>query len=239
MDSQNNLPQNSNNPQGMTNLNLSSSFFSKLKFFLVKNKSIILIIAVLTLISFGSTTYLLMTNKKSSSSTKFPSISTTLPSPTPTPLEKISETPTPTLTPTPSIPMTELTASWSAYVSSKYSYSIKYPIGWIAQKTVQQDPKILEYVVFNPKDATSSGNLSITLSYGTRTYNEALLIDPQVGEALIVASVSATKKNTKNSDGVESTSIIIPTGTNTIIMYAKAKYVDILTQMLTTLKLPI
>jgi len=94
----------------------------------------------------------------------------------------------------------------------------------------------LEYVVFNPV-ATKAGTLSITLSYGTRKYTEALALDPQIGESMIVASVSATKKNSKDSNGNKAVNVIVPFGLNTIIFNAKDSFASLFNQMLTTLKL--
>lgn len=212
------------------------NFFSKLKIFFSANKSIIIFIAFLSIISSSTTVYLLMSNKKPLSPNKLPQKSIIPTSfPTPLPQKIISITPPPP-TPTLTITLANPTATWSAFVSSKYSYSIKYPPNWTAQITTQQDPKILEYVVFNPV-ATKAGTLSITLSYGTRTYAEALAIDPQIGETLTVASVSATKKNSKDSNGNKAINIIVPFGSNTIIFNAKDAYSSLFNQMLTTLKL--
>jgi hypothetical protein len=216
--------------------NIKPPFFSKIKFFLSANKFIIIFVAVLSILSFGSTVYLLMTNKKISSANVSPQTKISLiSSPTPAPLEKISSSP-PTLTPALNISPINPTASWSAYTSSKYSYSIKYPFSWTAQITTQADPKILEYVVFNPA-ATKAGTLSITLSYGTRTYLEALALDPQVGETMLVASVSSTKKNSKDSNGYKAINVIVPFGSNTIIFNAKDAFASLFNQMLSTLKL--
>lgn len=217
--------------------NLNPSFLSKLKIFLSANKFATIFITVLGVISFATTTYLLMANKKAPLSNKsfqenIVPTSTMAPSP-----QKIIPTNTqPPSTPTPTIVLTNPTATWSAFTSSKYSYSIKYPPNWNAQITAQQDPKILEYVVFNPV-ATKAGTLSITLSYGTRTYAQALALDPQAGESMIVASASATKKNSKDSNGYKAVNVIVPFGLNTIIFNAKDAYLSLFNQMLTTLKL--
>ena len=212
------------------------SFFSKLKTFFSTNRFIIIFIAFLSIVSLGTTGYLLIASNKLSPPNKISQVPIL-----PTPRAGIASLPTASPPPpTPSPPSTSLNidsmATWSAYVSTKYSYSIKYPSGWTAQITTQQDPKILEYVVFNPV-ATKAGTLSITLSYGTRTYKEALALDPQTGESMIVASVSATKKNTKDSNGNKATNVIVPFGSNTIIFNAKDAFVSLFNQMLTTLKL--
>lgn len=208
------------------------------RMFNLPNKYIIIFLAVLSVLSLGSTSYLLVANKKKAPTPKnvqeIQEKTLILPSPTLIPKEIVEK---PTITPTPTLAIVDPIATWSAFVSAKYSYSLKYPPDWTTKVTPQTDPKILEYVVFNPKDATKAGTLYITLSYGTRTYKEVLALDPQKGEAVTVASVSATKKNQKDSGGNPSINVIIPTGVNTIIINAKEKYKDILDKMLTTVKL--
>lgn len=66
---------------------------------------------------------------------------------------------------------------------------------------------------------------------------EALALDPQIGETITVASVSATKKNSKDSNGYKATNVIVPFGINTITFNAKDAYATLFNQMLTTLKL--
>lgn len=212
------------------------NFFLKLKLFLSVNKFWVILLAFFSISSVGMTGYLLTANKKPPVPNKLTQENIILtPSPTPLMQKIISNTPLPS-TPTPTTILANPTASWSAYISSKYYYSIKYPLNWTAQITAQQDPKILEYVVFNPV-ATKAGTLSITLSYGTRTYSEALALDPQIGETIVVASVSAIKKNSKDSNGYKARNVIVPFGSNTIILNAKDVYSSLFNQMLTTLKL--
>ncbi len=146
----------------------------------------------------------------------------------------ISATPLPS-TPTPTINLFNLTSTWNTFTSAAYSYSIRYPVGWTTQTVTQTDQKILEYVVFNPV-STTAGTLSITLSYGTRTYSEALALDPQTGTTITVASIGATQKKSKDSNGFQATNVIVPFGSNTIIFNAKNTYLSLFNQMLTTLK---
>lgn len=227
---------NQNQTQQFTNFQ-QSSFSSKIKFFLSQHKFIIIFVAIIFFLSFGTTGYLLVANQKISISNE---VTNTNVVSSPAPVSKsaeITEQPIPTTIPTPTIALEiDQTASWSAFSSSKYSYSIKHPPNWTAKITSQTDSKILEYVVFNPV-ATKAGTLSITLSYGTRTYTQALALNSQIGESLIVASVSATKKNSKDSNGYKATNVIVPFGVNTIIFNAKDAYADIFNQMLPTLKL--
>lgn len=211
------------------------NLFLKLKLFLSVNKFWVILLAFFFVSSVGMTGYLLMANKKAPVPNKLIQENILLaPSPTSLPKEVISNTPPPT--PTPTIILVNPTATWSAFTSPKYSYSIKYPPSWTVQTTTQTDPKISEYVVFNPV-ATKAGTLSITLSYGTRTYSEALALDPQAGETILVASAAATKKNSKDSNGNKAVNVIIPAGSNSIIFNAKDAFANLFAQMLTTLKL--
>ena len=210
-------------------------FVAKFKLFYQNNKFTIIFIAILSFISFGITGYLLMANKPLSSNNLAQENEILTSPPTSLLQETISNAPPPP-TPTPTIVLINPTATWSAFTSSAYSYSIKYPPDWTAQTIAQQDTKILEYVVFNPV-ATTAGTLSITLSYGTRTYLEALALDPQIGETILVASASSTKKISKDSNGYEATNVIVPFGLNTIIFHAKNAHIELFNQMLTTLKL--
>ena len=205
------------------------------KSFSIPTKYIIIFIVTLSVLSLGSTSYLLVANKKKQPPPKTVQENVVeLPVSTPIPTEIVLKS-TNTPTPTPILTV-DPTATWSAFVSKKYSYSLNYPPDWTAKITAQTDPKILEYVVLNPA-ATKAGTLFITLSYGTRTYQEALALDPQKGETITVASVSATKKNQRDSGGNPSVNVIIPTGVNTIIINAKEIYKSILDKILTTIKL--
>lgn len=205
--------------------------------FNLPSKYIIIFLAVLSVLSLSSTSYILIANKKKATSPKTVQENVVeVPVSTPIPTKVVLK-PTATTAPTPTIAVvSDPTATWSAFVSTKYNYSLKYPPDWTAKITPQTDPKILEYVVFNPV-ATKAGTLFITLSYGTRTYQEALALDPQKGATITVASVSATRKNQKDSEGNPSINVIIQTGVNTIIINAKEKYKNILDTMLTTVKL--
>ena len=207
------------------------------KSFSIPTKYIIIFIVTLSVLSLGSTSYLLVANKKKQPPPKTVQENVVeLPSPS-LAIKKVVPKPTDTPIPTPTlVPVVDTTATWSAFLSKKYDYSIKYPPNWTATISTQQDPKILEYVVFNPV-ATKAGTLSITASYGTRTNKEALALDPQIGESIIVASVSATKKNSKDSSGNKAVNVIVPFGSNTIIFNTKEAYSSLFNQMLNTLKL--
>lgn len=212
------------------------NLFSKLKLFISANKFSVTLLTLFSLSSVGMTIYLLTPTNKTLPLGK-PTQEKIILTPTAEPLTQktIFNTPSPS-TPTPTIALINPTATWSAFTSLAYSYSIKYPPDWTAKTITQTDPKILEYVVFNPT-ATKAGTLSITLSYGTRTYLEALALDPQIGETILVASVSSTKKNSKDSNGYKATNVIVPYGLKTIIFNAKNAYISLFNQMLTTLKL--
>ena len=143
--------------------------------------------------------------------------------------------PSPSPTPTPFI---DITSDWKIYNSTSSALSIKYPKDWTAKDTEQSDPKILEYVVFNPLSATKAGELSITLTYTTRSYKEILDADPQPGETIIVSSISATRKLKQDSERNIFIAVAIPYGggVKTIILHGKEAYKDIFNQILQTLQ---
>lgn len=213
-------------------------------FFNTSNKYL-LIILILAILSFGSGTYLLSqfsTKKQLSQNSPqvnpIPSINIVL---SPTPQLIASSSPSITITPTlvstfTPTPTPDPIASWSAYVSTTSAYSINYPPDWIAKATLQQDPKILEYVVFNPNSATTSA-LSITISYSTRTYLEALALRDQNGDVITIATVSGIKTTEEDSDGNVSIHAVFPVKKNSIDLYSQQKYKDIFDKMLKTLKL--
>ncbi|MCL4418964.1 hypothetical protein M1146_02555 [Patescibacteria group bacterium] len=207
--------------------------------FKINEKYIIIFIIILALISFSSTFYLLARSNKNKPIINRPE-GELVPSPSPTNLWKSSSLVSPQASSSPT-PVPQLgvdpTASWSTYLSTQYNFSIKYPNNWAAKNISQQDPKILEYVVFNPNTSSMSTELGITLSYTIRTYQDALSLDPQQGISIIVGSTSATQKTQRDSNGNVSINIIIPYSTNTIILYAQDKYKDIFNLMLSTVKL--
>ncbi len=209
--------------------------------FLLANKYIIIFLSIVALISLSSSVYILASQNKTTLSTN------NLPrqpvnnvaTPTITIAEEkdssANTNPSPPLQPTPTINPIN---GWQTYTSTAYGFTIKYPGDWLVKNTAQQDPKILEYVVFTPKSTTASAELTISLSHQTRTYQEALAIDPQVGEKITVASVSGTKKIQKDSNGNTTINVILPVNTKTIIFYAREKYQDIFYQMLSTFTFP-
>jgi len=193
--------------------------------FSLPNKYIGIIIALLCIVSLGSAIYFLMAhNKETEFRNSFPPQNIiTSPSPTPAPQELPKDI--------------EETSNWNVYSNSQYGYSIKYPLDWNGVITPQGDPKILEYVVFNPLSATKAGELSITLTYTTRSYKEVLDSDPQPGESIAVASVTATRKLKEDSQRNISISVALPHNSNTFVLLGKEKYKDIFNQMLSTLNL--
>jgi len=77
--------------------------------------------------------------------------------------------------------------------------------------------------------------LSVTLTYTTRSYKEILDADPQPGETITVASISATRKLKEDSQRNVLISVSLPLNSNTFVLLAKEKYKDIFNQMLSTL----
>ena len=171
----------------------------KIRSILSQNKFLIIVVTALTIISFGTTSYLLVagSNKSFKPPRQENNLTTSEALPTLQPQPSTDPTSQPTQTLNPELQKDE-TATWSAFTSSKYSYSISYPPAWNASLADQEDEKILEYVVFNPESASGSATPAISLSYGTRTYQEALNIY-QSGENITVGSQSATKIQNQNS----------------------------------------
>lgn len=202
---------------------------SNSRLFSLPNKYVAILIVVLCLMSLGSAIYFLVLNNKKEPIGDNVSQINIIPSPTLTP-EKDNP-------PEPIEDLSKTTNDWPIYTSSRSAFSIKYPSNWTAKNTAQPDPKILEYVVFNPLVATKAGELSITLTYTTRTYKEVLDPDPQPGETIIVSSISATRKLKEDSQRNISISVALPHNSNTFVLLAKEKYKDIFNQMLSTLSL--
>lgn len=146
--------------------------------------------------------------------------------------------PPPTPTPEHILSGIEETLGWNTYSSSEFAYSIKYPIDWGVSLVPQEDPKILEYVIFNPLSATQSGQLSVTITYTTRPYEEILDADPQPGESVIIASVGGTRKLKQDSARNVFISIALPYDPNTFVFVAEEKYKEIFNKMLSTFQFP-
>lgn len=195
------------------------------KLFSLSHKHLAILVVIMCLTSLGSAIYFLtLHNKKDTILTD---------------LFKQRVLFFPLLKPTPQEPpkKVDITSDWNIYSNSEFGYSIKYPIDWRATITSQEDPKILEYVVFNPLETTKAGELSITLTYTTRSYKEILDADPQPGEAITVASVSATRKLKQDSQKNVSISVALSHNSNTFSLLGKEKYKDTFDQMLSTLNL--
>lgn len=194
------------------------------------NKTLIIVLALLIILFAGSGVLLLASQQGRDTISQFPIFNlpdnsvTTIPTPTITPVSTIQPT-----------PRLDVTASWNTFLNSKYGYSIKFPIDWTVRKAGELEPKIPDYVIFNPEDATTSAS-TITISYSTRTYEEALSIDSQKGLPITVALVGGTQKVQKDSNGNIVINVILPKKPNSIIFYAKEKYSDIFIQMLSTFK---
>ena len=205
--------------------------------FIKKNKISLIIAASVILLLLTGVGILVFGQKKSMDTTKG-SIS---PSPTeqtlaaPTvPVSQAQNQPISSVSATPTI----TTSTWNTYKNTVYKYQLQYPGDWTLKNTASPDSKILEYLVLNPI-ILASNSASITVSYTTRTYTEALALSTQIGEIMKVASISSTKTTEKNSDGNISIRVVVPinNNANTFIFVAQDAYKDILTQILATFKL--
>lgn len=170
------------------------------------------------------------------------------------PAKKISPSPViavPTSTPSPtsaiptkaSAPTTvpiatkipEKVVNWQTYTNSQYKYAIKYPPDWLVTNLGSLEPLIPNYIVFNPVTASASAR-SVTISVSTRTYAEQLTFGAS-SSAITVAGIAGTKQFFKDSDGNQSTAVILPRSSNLLVIRAKTKYLTIFNQMLTTVTL--
>lgn len=200
----------------------------------ISRKVMVLIVsfAFLALLTSGLAAYMISTSQKQTFTQANIPIQTFEPTPIssgPTTNPTIALlSPTPTASPTPTLK--------NLYSNSKYGFSFRYPSGWTLVNKTQSDPKILLYLVLNPRGA-SSNELSITVSYGTRTYGEALDLNNQVAESIKVAGISSSRKILKDSKGIISIQVIIPDSNNTFIFLSKEENKSILDQILTTFKL--
>lgn len=192
--------------------------------------------ALLGIIVFGSGIFIL-SNTQKKQLPPIPTIAQTIVSfPSPTMIPPIfvpSVEPSPTIIPT-ETPVPDPLPGWNAYVSTK-GYYMKYPADWTARVTQQSDPKIMEYVVFNPRTA-NSGELAITLTYSTRTTAE-LIATTSASEKISVGGIGSTRQTIQNSDGQVSTKVVIPYGANTVQFVGKSTYQSTFTQMLSSFKI--
>lgn len=200
----------------------------------ISRKVMVLIVcfAFLALLTSGLAAYMISSSRKQTFTQA--NIPTQTFEPTPISGEKaanptlILSTPTPSASPTPTLK--------NSYSNSKYGFSFRYPSGWTLVNKTQSDPKILLYLVLNSRGALSD-ELSITVSYGTRNYEEALDLNNQVAESIQVAGISSSRKILKDSKGSISIQVIIPDSNNTFIFLSKEKYKSTLDQILSSFKL--
>lgn len=153
---------------------------------------------------------------------------------TPTVFLTYPPTPTaiPTLNPTPTL---SPFAGWKTYQNLQYGYRIMYPPTWKLQDNGSLEPKIPSYIIFNQNTA-SAGARSITISGSTRTYEEQVAIDGP-GTPVNVANSYAIRQSFRDSNGQQSTAIVIPRVNYLIILRSKSAYITTFNQMLTTLQL--
>lgn len=193
------------------------------------------LLVFLTLIFGGAIGYMIGTGKlKKETLTTLVIPPGLIPSPTITTPNGAAGSINPASTPTPTLTANAL-SNLSKSFSSTYDYYFRYPTTWGLTTPENTDAKILEYLVLNPKG--SEGGLAITVSYTTRTYQEALALNSQPAEGIVVGNVTSSRKVLKNSDGLISVQVIIPDGTNTIIFLATETQKNTLNDILSTFKL--
>lgn len=209
----------------------------------IYGKTVIIAIVVLAIVSFGSTTYMLVSPKQqknldiSQIPTSAPVVPTVIPENNILKVESseptVASTPTKVATSTPT-PTIDPTALWNNYAAISYGYSIKYPIGWTVKNQGQLESQIPNYLIFNP--STESAR-TITISYSTRTYQQSATMGATQSELIKVGTVSGIKKIEKDSDGNVSIHVVLPIKTNnSLVFYAKDAFKDIFDKMLNSLK---
>ncbi|HSA84174.1 MAG TPA: hypothetical protein VLF20_04795 [Patescibacteria group bacterium] len=135
---------------------------------------------------------------------------------------------TPTALPTP-LPAT----AWKTYTNSLYGYTIKYPPDWTVQNLGQLEPKVPSYIAFIPPSASSGARL-ITVTISTRTYQEQLALGSS-SSAITAAGITGTKQFFQDSNGKQSTAVILPRTNNLLILRAKTEALSMFNLMLSTL----
>lgn len=201
------------------------------------------LLATISLLILTMTGYIVILpmNKKVPPQTIAPQgLKTVSPTPIPTVLPTTQEVAIPSIvvSPTsapPPIPTTDPMTSWYTYTNSLYGYTVKYSPDWSVQDLGILEPKIPSYIVFNQKTVTPSAR-SITISVSTRTYQEQLAIGGQSGSPIIIDSITGTLQFLQDSDGKQSSSVILPRTNNLIVFHTKTVYATIFNQMLSTLK---
>lgn len=162
------------------------------------------------------------------SSTPTISIPTITPSPTTKPTPTLIPTAIPTVTPDPF-------AGWKIYQNVQYGYIVRYPSDWIILDRGILEPKVPSYIVFNQNTASSSARY-ISISASTRTYDEQLAIGG-AGTPITVANINAITQFFQDSNGQQSTAVVIPRTNYLIILRSKTPYLTIFNKMLASLQL--
>ena len=201
-----------------------------LKDHLKENKTGFIISGIVVILIIGMSAYLVSPQKNTlvAPATQEPQTNNLL-IPTRPPFPTIA---IPPQSPTP-IATQSANSPWLLYSNTTYGYTINYPPDWTVQDLGELEPKIPSYIAFQPSTASSSSRL-ITISISTRTYAEQLTFGAS-SSAVTVASIAGTKQFFQDSDGQQSTAVILPRSGNLLILRAKSEYLTIFDQMLSTL----
>lgn len=152
---------------------------------------------------------------------------------TPTPKNSAAPKVSPTNTPTP-LPTLDPGVSWYTYSNPKYNYTIKYPPDWVARDLSPLEPLVPSYIVFNPKTASASSRF-ITIAISSRTYQEQIAIGGP-GDPFTAAGINGIKQMFQDSNGFQSTAIVLPRTKDLLIPRAKKEYESVFYIMLSTLQ---
>ncbi|OGH12633.1 MAG: hypothetical protein A2776_00670 [Candidatus Levybacteria bacterium RIFCSPHIGHO2_01_FULL_40_10] len=141
---------------------------------------------------------------------------------------------TPTSVPTP-IPTVNPTSEWLTFTGTKYSYSIKYQPNWGTTDRGILEPSIPTYIVFNPPNASSSAR-AVVVYVTTRTYQEQLALGSANGSGVTIAGIAGTQQELRDSNGIETTRIILPSSAWLYVLEGKKSNIATFNQMLQTFK---
>ncbi|MBI2442722.1 MAG: hypothetical protein HYV40_02295 [Candidatus Levybacteria bacterium] len=199
-------------------------------------KSVYIVVAVVTVISIGSTAYLFFAP---SSKMVLPSLRVLQALPTETPAAPpvdAASIPSPMLTETPT-PIPYKIESWKTYTNSTYGYSIKYSPDWKVTDLGTLEPKVPSYVTFNPSTTASpSSSLSVTVAVSTRTFDDEKALRATAKTAFTLNGLQASKTEEKDSNGNIKYNVVVKGTKYTYILVGKKAHQAIFDLMYPTFK---
>ena len=217
----------------------NSSFFDKLKSYLPRNQTaaVVIVEVIIVLVLAGGTfaVYNLSSKNKShnviveeaaegSAQTSEAADDESSSELTPNNFSDFSASTTPTLIPN---------VSLLVYSNSTYSYSIKYPVGWVITNRGALESNIPSYIIFNPANSPS-GTRAVAVYISTRGYQEQINLGNATSIAVTVDDTAGVQQILADSNGLATTRIILPAGSFQYVLEGKPPYLTNFSQMLAT-----